>query len=40
MWVVTIFEKNTVRMFEFVSKTEANNMLASVKGSAILSFTK
>ncbi|MEL3961156.1 hypothetical protein [Lysinibacillus endophyticus] len=40
MWVVTIFEKNSVRMFEFLSKNEANNMLANVKGSAILSFTK
>ncbi|WP_255507969.1 MULTISPECIES: hypothetical protein [Lysinibacillus] len=40
MWVVTIFENNTCRMFEFVSKKEANKMLESVKGSAILSFTK
>ncbi|WP_281272164.1 hypothetical protein [Lysinibacillus endophyticus] len=40
MWVVTIFEKNSVRMFEFLSKNEANNMLANVNGSAILSFTK
>ncbi|MEL3961161.1 hypothetical protein MKZ01_07765 [Lysinibacillus endophyticus] len=40
MWVVTVFEKDTVRMFEFLSQKEANKKLASVKGSAILSFTK
>ena len=40
MWVVTIFEKNNWRSFEFKSKNEANKKLASIKGSAILSYTK
>lgn len=39
MWVVTIFEKNTVRMFEYLSQEDASKKLASVKGCAILSYT-
>lgn len=40
MWVITMFENNTYRMFEFKNKEEANKALKSLKGSAILSFTK
>ncbi len=39
MWVVTVFEKNSVRIFEFTKKEEANKVLKGYKGSAILSYT-
>ncbi|PYF07239.1 hypothetical protein [Ureibacillus chungkukjangi] len=40
MWVITVFERNTYRMFEFENKMEARQALIGLKGSAILSFTK
>ncbi len=40
MWVITVFEKNTYRMFEFENEMEASQALKGLKGSAILSFTK
>ncbi|HWL25962.1 MAG TPA: hypothetical protein VNR38_19790 [Ureibacillus sp.] len=40
MWVVTVFEKNSIRIFEFTNKEEANKVLNGFKGSAILSYTK
>lgn len=39
MWVVTVFEKNTVRMFEFAKKGEASLVMKKFPGLAILSFT-
>lgn len=39
MWVVTVFEQNSYRMFEFEEKNEATKVMANF-GSAILSFTK
>ena len=40
MWVVTVFEKEAVRIFEFDLKEEATKILLNYKGSAILSYTK
>ena len=40
MWVVTVFEQNSIRMFEFAEKSEASVVMASFKGSAFLSYTK
>lgn len=40
MWVITVFEKNTFRMFEFNNKNEAKAALASFKQPAVLSYTK
>ncbi len=40
MWVITVFENKTYRMFEFEDKMEANRALKGFKSSAILSFTK
>jgi hypothetical protein len=40
MWIVTVFEKNTYRMFEFDNEVEANQALKGLKGSAIISYTK
>lgn len=39
MWVVTVFNKNDVRIFEFQTKAEASKALNEYQGSAILSFT-
>lgn len=39
MWVVTVFNKDDVQMFQYQTKAEAENMLAKHRGSAILSFT-
>ncbi|EFI68772.1 MULTISPECIES: hypothetical protein [Lysinibacillus] len=40
MWVITVFEKKDVRIFEFTNKTEATKALEGFKKNAILSFTK
>lgn len=40
MWVVTVFNKDDVRVYEFNTKAEAVNTLKKHRGSAILSFTK
>ncbi|MDM5334323.1 hypothetical protein QUF56_13885 [Ureibacillus composti] len=40
MWVITVFDQNTVRMFEFENKNEAKLALVGFNGSAILSYTK
>lgn len=39
MWVVTVFEENSIRIFEFADKSEASMLMESYNGSAILSFT-
>lgn len=39
MWVVTVFNKNDVRIFEYQTKVEATNALKQLRGSAILSYT-
>ncbi len=40
MWVVTVFEQNSIRMFEFTEKSEASIVMESFQGTAILSYTK
>lgn len=40
MWVITVFEKKDVRIFEFTKKNEATKALEGFKKNAILSFTK
>ncbi|WP_268870987.1 hypothetical protein [Ureibacillus manganicus] len=40
MWVVTVFEQNSYRIFEFVQQEEATKLLEIFKHSAILSYTK
>lgn len=39
MWVVTVFEQDTFRIFEFNEQEEASKVLEIYKESAILSFT-
>ncbi|MEK9198540.1 hypothetical protein ACH0B5_08675 [Ureibacillus sp. 179-F W5.1 NHS] len=39
MWVLTIFEQNTYRIFEFETKEEAVQVLGKMKSPAILSYT-
>jgi len=40
MWVVTVFEKSSIGMFEVVKKSEASLLMERFPGLAILSFTK
>lgn len=40
MWVVTVFEKKDIRVFEFADKGEATKALQQCKTTAVLSFTK
>ena len=40
MWVITVFEKDTFRMFEYNNKNEATAALAKFKQPAVLSYTK
>ncbi len=40
MWVITIFEKDTFRMFEYGTKNEATMALKKLKQTALLSYTR
>ncbi|MFJ7921159.1 hypothetical protein ACIQ6U_15515 [Lysinibacillus fusiformis] len=40
MWIITVFEENTYRMFEYTSKNEATIALSKCKQTALLSYTK
>lgn len=40
MWVITVFEKDTFRMFEYSTKDEATMALKTFKQTAMLSYTK
>ncbi|WP_283164733.1 MULTISPECIES: hypothetical protein [unclassified Lysinibacillus] len=40
MWVITVFEKKDVRIFEYTNKNEATKALCRFKKNAILSYTK
>ena len=40
MWVITAFEKDTFRIFEYTNKGEAQKALTSFANNAILSYTK
>lgn len=37
MWVITLFLKNDIKMYEFNKEEEARNALKNIKGSKILS---
>lgn len=39
MWVLTVFEQDTFRCFEYEEKTEATLALQKFDGAAILSYT-
>lgn len=39
MWVITVFEENNVRAFQFDDKQEATIALEQFKHNAIMSFT-
>lgn len=39
MWVLTIFEQNTFRIFEFETKEEAEVVLQNTQAPAIISYT-
>ncbi|MED4889556.1 hypothetical protein MKY88_22345 [Lysinibacillus sp. FSL R7-0073] len=39
MWIITVFEENTYRMFEYTSKSEAIIALNKCKQTALLSYT-
>lgn len=40
MWVITVFNQQDVRMFEYATKNEATKAMASFEKNAILSYTK
>ena len=40
MWVITVFEQDTIRMFEYSTKNEATKALKNFKQTAVLSYTK
>ncbi|MFF5995810.1 MULTISPECIES: hypothetical protein [unclassified Lysinibacillus] len=40
MWVITVFEQDTFRIFEYTSKGEATAALKGFHKNAILSYTK
>lgn len=40
MWVITVFEHDTFRMFEYSTKKEATKALEKFKQTAVLSYTK
>ncbi|WP_268807855.1 hypothetical protein MHH70_03060 [Metasolibacillus sp. FSL H7-0170] len=40
MWVITVFEQQDVRIFEYTSKDEATEALQKFNKNAVLSYTK
>ena len=40
MWVISVFEKKNVRIFEYTNKNEATAALAKFKKNAVLTYTK
>jgi len=39
MWTVTVFEKDTFRIFQYENKQEATQALMAFEQNAILTFT-
>ncbi len=39
MWVLTVFEQETFRIFEFETKEEAQLLLQKIEKPAIISYT-
>lgn len=40
MWVITVFDKKDVRIFEYANKDEATRALVKFKKHAVLTYTK
>lgn len=40
MWVITLFDQENVRIFEYAEKTEAANAMKNFSKNAVLSYTK
>ena len=40
MWVITVFNNQDVRMFEYTNKEEATKAMEAYTTGAILSYTK
>lgn len=40
MWVITVFEKKNIRIFEYANKDEAIKALAGFDKNAVLTYTK
>ena len=40
MWVITVFNNQDVRMFEYATKEAATKAMAAYDNNAILSYTK
>lgn len=40
MWVITVFDKKDVRIFEYSSKNEATEAMSKFKKNAVLTYTK
>ena len=40
MWVITVFDKKDVRIFEYASKNEATEAMLKFKKNAVLTYTK
>ncbi|MEC1177397.1 hypothetical protein P9B03_02775 [Metasolibacillus meyeri] len=40
MWVITVFEQQDVRIFEYTNKDEATKALQGFSKNAVLSYTK
>lgn len=40
MWVITVFEQNNIRTFEYTNKLEATNALEQFNQRAILTYTR
>ncbi|WP_256359797.1 hypothetical protein [Sporosarcina sp. PTS2304] len=40
MWVITLFEQENVRIFEYAEKAEATTAMKQFNEYAVLSFTK
>ncbi|MFJ7649429.1 hypothetical protein ACIQ1H_18085 [Lysinibacillus sp. NPDC097279] len=40
MWVITVFEQDTYRMFEYTTQAEATLALKNIQQTALLSYTR
>ncbi|MFJ7735602.1 hypothetical protein ACIQ2D_04585 [Lysinibacillus sp. NPDC097287] len=40
MWVITVFEEKSYRIFEYTNKDEAIKALAGFNKNAVLTYTK
>ncbi|MEK5330856.1 hypothetical protein [Lysinibacillus sp. FSL W8-0992] len=40
MWIITVFEQDSYRMFEYTTQDEAKLALKNIQQTALLSYTK